>query len=341
MELQDFNPTQDGADVDVLVIGGGAAGLNGALQLVRQRRSVLVVDAGEPRNAPAAHMQGYLGHDGLSPAELLARGRDEVAGYGGVVRRGRVESLTGGSGEFMARISVGGTGAAGTAGAAENAGPMSTVRARRVLVTTGLVDELPQVEGLAPRWGKDVVHCPYYHGWEVRDKSIAVLASGANATHQALLFRQLSDNVVLVPQGADPSEEQLELMRARGIRMAPASAVEVLVSDDAITGLRLADGSLLSAEVVTVGTRMVAKAGFLSDLGLEAQEHPSGMGEYLPSGMGGSTAVPGVWLAGNVTDLSAQVGAAAAAGAMAGAQINAQMVMEEANAAVAALAARA
>src|SRR5258708_32185551 len=145
---------------DVIVVGGGLAGLAGALASVRARRSVLVVDSGHPRNAPAAHGHGYLTRDGASPLELLAAGRAEVAGYGGQIMTGTVTALArlpGGS--FEVTLADG-----------------SSRRARRVLVATGLVDEYPDVPGLRERWGRDVVHCPFCFGWELRDQPLAVLA---------------------------------------------------------------------------------------------------------------------------------------------------------------------
>ena len=176
---------------DVVVVGGGAAGLSGALALARARRSVLVIDAGAPRNAPAGHVHNYLGREGTPPAELLAIGRAEVAGYGGEIvdRHRHVRRQAPGTARFRVTLADG-----------------ATVRARRLLVTTGLVDELPDVPGLAERWGRDVLHCPYCHGWEVRDQAIGVLATGPLAVHQALLWRQWSRERDAVParRGPDP-----------------------------------------------------------------------------------------------------------------------------------------
>src|SRR5215210_9408268 len=138
---------------DVVVIGGGAAGLGGALMLGRSRRSVLLVDAGEPRNAPASGVHGFLTRDGMAPAALLEAGRTEVRGYGVRVLDGRVASAESGDGGFTLTLEDG-----------------RRVDARRLLVTTGLVDELPDVPGVRERWGRDVLHCPYCHGWEVRDR---------------------------------------------------------------------------------------------------------------------------------------------------------------------------
>ena len=304
---------------DVVVIGGGAAGLNGALMLARARRSVLVIDGGRPRNAPASGVHGLLGHEGVPPGELLDRGRQEVRSYGGEIVTGEVEAAVRDGDLLTVSLADG-----------------RRVSARRLLVATGLVDELPDVPGLSERWGKDVLHCPYCHGWEVRDAAIGVLATGPLSVHQALLFRQWSDDLVFFAgTGAQPSPEQREQLEARGIRVVEGGVASVEVVDDRIVGIRLRDGELVRREVIAVSTRMVARAGFLAQLGLEPEQHPSGAGEYVPAEPGGRTAAPGVWVAGNVHDLRAQVGAAAAGGALAAAELNADLVMEETAAAVA------
>jgi len=304
---------------DVVVIGGGAAGLNGALQLARSRRSVLVVDAGQQRNRPAPAVHGLLGHDGLPPAELLARGRREVRGYGGEIVTGEVTAV---DGELDRGFAV-------------TLRDGRVVLARRLLVTSGLVDNLPDIPGLRERWGRDVVHCPYCHGWEVRDQPIGVLASGPLSVHQALLFRQLSDDVVYFRRGTVLDDAAARRLAARGIRVVDGEVSAVVVAGDRVAGVRLADGTVVPRQALTVGARMTARAGFLADLGLKASEHPGGMGSYIPADPTGRTEVPGVWAAGNVTDLAAQVGAAAAAGALAGAVINADLVEEETTLAVA------
>lgn len=303
---------------DVIVIGGGAAGLNGALMLARSRRSVLVIDSGQPRNAPASGIHGLLGHDGLPPAELLARGRREVHGYGGAIVAGTVSGAARTEVGFVVRLADG-----------------RTVTGRRLLVTTGLVDELPAVDGLAGRWGRDVIHCPYCHGWEARDQAIGVLSTGPMAVHQALLFRQLSGDVTLFSHRADLSERDRARLTARGIVVVDGAVSGLRIDGDAITGVVLADGRVVPRSVVTVQSRMVARAGFLTGLGLDPVEHPMGVGSYVATDPTGLTATPGVYAAGNVTDLSAQVGAAAAAGALAGARINADLVEEETDAALA------
>src|SRR5690349_11858523 len=210
-------------EYDVVVVGGGAAGLSGALALARSRRSVLVVDAGEPRNAPAGHVHNYLGREGTPPAELYAAGRAEVASYGGTVVDGCVASARGSVGDFVVELAGG-----------------RTVRARRLLVTTGLVDELPDVPGVAQRWGRDVLHCPFCHGWEAQDQAIGILATGPMAMHQALMWRQLSADVtVFAHTGPGFGDDELEQLAARGIRVVDGEVAELVVEGDRLTGVRL------------------------------------------------------------------------------------------------------
>jgi thioredoxin reductase len=302
---------------DVVVIGGGAAGWNGALLLARSRRSVVVLDAGAPRNAPAEGVHGLLGHDGIPPAELMARGRDEVRRYGAHVGSAVVASATSAGEELRVTLADG-----------------RDVRARRLLVATGLVDELPDVPGIRELWGSDVLHCPYCHGWEVRDKAIGVLATGPRAMHQATLFRQLSDDVVLFSHIAPPTDAQAEELAALAIRVVDGEVEALDITSGRLEGVRLAGGTVVNRDALVVTPWMVARASFLADLGLRPALHPSGLGEHIPTDPSGRTDVPGVWAAGNATDLAAQVGTSAAAGAFAATQINADLAAEDVRLAV-------
>jgi thioredoxin reductase len=307
---------------DVVVVGGGAAGLSGALTLARARRSVLVVDAGEPRNAPAAGVHNLLGREGTPPGELYADGRAEVAGYGGEVVTGTAVSARAGEGGFLVELADG-----------------RSVRARRLLVTTGLTDVLPDVPGLAERWGRDVLHCPYCHGWEVRDAAVGVLSTGPLAVHQALLWRQWTADVTLFAHtGPEPTAEEREQLAARGIAVVDGEVAGVETTGDRLSGVRLADGTVVARAALAVATQMTARSGVLESLGLEPVEQR--MGEYVvgtavPADPMGATAVPGVWVAGNVADVSAQVVVAAAAGMRAGAMVNMDLVAEDTRLAVA------
>ncbi|MFI2753297.1 methyltransferase domain-containing protein [Cellulomonas sp. P22] len=306
----------DDETYDVVVIGGGAAGLSGALALGRARRSVLVVDAGEPRNAPAGHVHNYLGREGTPPGELLAIGRREVQQYGVQVHDGTVRDVSRQpDGTFLVTLAD------------------RSVAARRLLVTTGLVDELPDVPGVAEGWGRTVLHCPYCHGWEVRDQALGVLATSALAVHQALMFRQWSADVVLFLHTApQPTDDEAEQLAARGIRV-----VEGEVAAWEPDGVRLADGELVPRQALVVATTLHARADALVTLGLTTTDLEMGgqvVGSFVASDPTGMTAVPGVWVAGNVADPRAQVITSAAAGLTAGAALNGDLIAEDTRIAV-------
>jgi thioredoxin reductase len=300
---------------DVVVVGGGAAGLSGAVALARSRRSVLVIDAGDPRNAPASHVHNFLTRDGTPPAEIYAAGRAEVTRYGGRVETGRVTALGNDGGRFL--VQTGGR----------------AVGARRLLVATGVRDELPDVPGLAARWGIDVLHCAYCHGWEVAGKRIGILATGPMAIHHALLFRQLSEHVTLLQHtGPAPAGEQREQLDARGIAVTEGRVEQIDADARGLTGARLAGGRRVALDAVIVAPRMTARAELLAPLGLTPAEVRLGehvVGTRIEADRTGATAVPGVWVAGNIADIQAQVITSAAAGLTAGAAINFDLVLEE------------
>ncbi|MFD6911391.1 NAD(P)/FAD-dependent oxidoreductase [Streptomyces virginiae] len=302
---------------DVVVVGGGAAGLAGALTLVRARRSVLVIDSGSPRNAPAAHMHGYLGQDGRSPAGLLAEGRAEVTGYGGEIRPGTAvaaDRLPDGS--FLVRCGDG-----------------TTVRARRLLVATGLVDELPAVPGLGARWGRDVLHCPYCHGWEVRDRSIAVLADGPLAVHQAQLWRQWSGRITLLAHTWRLTDEDRELLAALAVPVVEGEVTGLAVREGRLTGVTLAGGAVEECEALVVAPRFTARSSVLGSLGLPTvvmERDGAAIGTCVASDPDtGATALHGVWVAGNVTSPLEKVPGAAAQGVRAAVAVNTDLIEAE------------
>ncbi|MFF2186088.1 NAD(P)/FAD-dependent oxidoreductase [Streptomyces sp. NPDC058155] len=312
-------------DFDVVVIGGGAAGLSGTLSLARARRSVLVIDSGEPRNAPASHVHGYLGREGVAPAELVSVGREEVAGYGGEFLSGRVATVEGSVTDGF-RVVL------------EKGAAVAEVTARRLLVTTGLVDELPPVPGVAERWGREVLHCPHCHGWEVRDAPIGILATGPVSVHQALMWRQWSDDVTLFRHTApDFDDEQYEQLAARDIAVVDGEVVALEVSDDRLGGVTLAGGRVIPVRAVVVPPLFTARGGVLTDLGAKAVDLEMAgqlVGTHLSTDPAGATSVPGVWAAGNVVDPTANVIGSAAAGLRAGAAVNADLIAEDTRRAV-------
>ncbi|MDQ0000048.1 NAD(P)/FAD-dependent oxidoreductase [Pseudarthrobacter sulfonivorans] len=298
---------------DAVIIGGGAAGLSAATTLARALRSVLVIDSGTPRNAPAVGVHGYLSRDGTNPLELLAAGRSEVLSYGGTVLDREAVSARRTPSGFEVAL-----------------GDSRRVFGRRLLVTTGLTDELPPVEGLREQWGKGVVHCPYCHGWEIRGQRIGVLGTGPLSIHQALMFRQWSPEITLfLNDTVSPTDEEWEKLAARSVRVVEGAVASVDSVDGVLAGVSLREGSSFSVEALAVGSRMEARSALLESLGLASQVHPSGAGRFIETDAMGATAVPGVYAAGNVSNLMAQVITAASEGVMAGARINADLIEEE------------
>ena len=309
-----------GRAYDAVIVGGGAAGLSAALVLGRGRRRVAVVDAGHPRNAPAAHMQGFLGSDGLAPAQLLARGRAEVAGYGVELVAGTVTAVapcesapksTSAQRRFQVTLSDG-----------------SVLQTRAVLVTTGLRDEVPHVPGVRERWGRDLLHCPYCHGYEVADQPIGILAGDPATTTESLahahIIRQWSDDVVFFANGANLTAAQREQLVARAIGIVDEPVVSLAVEDDHLTGVVIDGGRIVPRTAVFVRPQFVPNDTLLVDLGCTVRD----TGWVQVDGTG-ATSVPGVWAAGNATNPRAQVITAAGEGSAAAIAINNSLVDED------------
>jgi thioredoxin reductase len=299
---------------DVAIIGGSAAGLAAALQLGRQRRAVIVVDSGEPRNAPAAHMHSFLGRDGTDPGELLAAGRAEVRSYGGEVLSGRALRATRDGERFVVDPAAG-----------------DRIVARRIVVATGLVDELPDVEGLAEHWGRAVIHCPFCHGYEVRDQRVVQLITHPAGLHVVPLLRQLTDRLtVLVADGVGIDEAEIDTLTAGGVDVRLATAKRVLAdSDGRLTGVELADGSRVDAGAMLVGPRFHPRLEPFAELGLSPVPHASGLGDVIEVDATGATAVDGVFATGSITDPGQQVLPAAAHGSRVGAAVAMSLAAED------------
>lgn len=300
---------------DVAIVGGGASGLAAALQLGRQRRSVIVVDAGEPRNAPAAHMHSYLGHEGLAPSEFAALAREEVRSFGVEILADRVERVSRAEdGRFLLDLGGG-----------------HSVVARRVLAATGVRDELPAVEGLAEHWGTDVVSCPFCHGYEIRDQRIVQVLTHPAGLHQAALFRHLSsDFTLVVHDGAAIEPDALDLLARGGVNVVEGTISRVAAGEDGrVAAIELSDRRRIETDAIVVGTRFTTRIEPFAEIGLRAQEHPSGLGEFIEADAAGATSVPGLYAAGNLTDPSRQVLPSAADGSRVAAMIAMSLAEED------------
>ncbi|RXZ51922.1 NAD(P)/FAD-dependent oxidoreductase [Agromyces binzhouensis] len=291
-------------EFDVVIIGGGAAGLTAAVVLLRARRTVAVVDGGAPRNAPATAMHGFLSRDGMAPRELIAVGRGEVEQYGGVLIDDTVTNAAPG---FHVHLAGG-----------------RELGARKLLVATGLTDDVPDIPGIHERWGRDVLHCPYCHGHEVRGEPLGVLGGNAEAVQHALLIRQWSDDVTLFTHTDDPSDAHRTLLAARGIRLIEGVVARIVVRDDRVRGIELADGRIVTRAAVFVRPRFVPNSDLLFQLGCRVD----GNG-WVEHDALGRTSVPGVRVAGNAADPRAQVITAAGQGSAAAIAINAELIEDD------------
>jgi len=298
---------------DVAVIGGSVAGLSAALVLGRARRRVAVIDDGTPRNAPAAHLHSYLSRDNSSPGELLAIGRAEVTGYGGELIADRAVSVHGAIDGFTVELASG-----------------RTITVRRLLLATGVRDQLPDVPGIQERWGVDVVHCPYCFGYEVADQPVGVLGVGANPARKALTIRHWSADTTLFLQAAAVlSAAEQERLEANGVAVVRDEVTGLVVDDDRLTGVRLASGAVHNIAALFLTPRCFLRDEPFAALGLVTED--GALGTAVVTDPTGLTSVAGVWAAGSVTNPGAQLIHAAASGSRAAIAMNNDMIQRDAD----------
>jgi thioredoxin reductase len=253
-------------------------------------------------------MHGYLSRDGLPPGDLLASGRDEVKSYGAEIAAGTATGLVpdGRTGFWVVLED------------------RQRIPARRVLVTTGLRDELPGIAGLRDRWARDVLHCPYCHGYEVRDRQLGVLGGAPGAVRYAQIVRQWTrDLIYFTPPGTLSTTERAQLA-ARAIGVVEGTIAQLVIDDDALRGVQMNDGCVVPRDALFVPPRFVPNNRLLIDLGCDV-----GGDGWVTTDSTGRTSVTGVWAAGNVVDPRAQVITAAGAGSAAAIAINADLVEED------------
>lgn len=266
-------------------------------------------------------MHGFLGSDGLPPAALLAAGRSEVAGYGAVLVEGSAEDV-----RFVPQA------AHASPRVAVTLSDGSVFLARRVLVTTGLRDELPDLPGIRERWGRDLLHCPYCHGYEVRDQPLGVLAAlgaVADAVTHAHLIRQWSDDVVFFAGGQVLTADHRQELAANAIGLVEEPVTRLVVEQDRLSGVELESGRVVPRAAVFVRPRFVAHDVLLTRLGCATSA-----GGWVATDSTGRTSVPGVWAAGNAVNPRAQVITAAGEGSAAAIAINNDLVEEDTRGAV-------
>lgn len=301
-----------GETLDVLVVGGGASGLSAALVLARARRCVLVVDAGEPRNAAAGEVHGLLGHEDINPLELLTRGRAEVSHYGGRTVAGRVVDAASDPRGFVATLDSG-----------------ERIRARVMVIASGAIDVLPDIPGLRERWGREVVHCSYCHGWEIRDSRIGVLASDPSSPMQALMFRQWSSDVRYFSHDTGITEAEVRRLSASAIPVNRSEITGFRILDDRLIGVVLEDGGFVELDALVVTPSSRPRLEGLERLGLKPLVSDSGPATIADHA--GRTSVPGVWATGNVVQPGLQLSEAIGHGARVAMTINTELTIQDAN----------
>ena len=283
-------------EFDVIVIGGSYAGLSAAMQLARARRRVLVVDAGQRRNRYATHSHGFLGQDGREAAAIATDGRAQLMKYptvrwieGSAQRAEKVEQ------GFRVTLQDGGA-----------------YNAQRLVLATGVVDELPPVPGLAERWGGTVFHCPYCHGYELMEGRIGVLATGPLSMHHAMMLPDWGQVTLILNGAFKPDAEQLASLEKRGVAIERAPV-------RAITGratVELQDGRSLEMAGLFVVSRTHSGSPMAEQLGCEFEQGPMGM--YVRTDGMKATSVAGVYACGDAARMAGNVALAAADGTLAG-----------------------
>ncbi len=268
---------------DVIVIGGSFAGLSGALQLARARRRVLVLDSGKPRNRFAQFSHGLFGHDGQPASAILANARSQLLGE-----------------EYTV------TAASGTVHTAS-----------RLILATGVSDDLSTIPGLQERWGISMLHCFYCHGYEVAGRRLGVLATSDRSLQTAMLLPDWSEHVTLFTNGVlTLSPEQLAELSTRGVSVEAAPVVALLGDAPALSGLRLDDGRITPVDAVFTSPRTRMASPLAEQLGCDFEEGPSG--PFIRTGADKQTTVRGVYAAGDAARPGHNASWAAADGVTAG-----------------------
>ena len=296
---------------DVMVVGGSFAGLSAAMQLARARRRVLLVDAGRPRNRFSATSHGFLGQDGVAPADIMRQGLTQLARYPTV--------------DFVHAEAL--SAAAEDGGLVVTLSDESEARARKLILAPGVTDELP-LESMTPRWGVSVLHCPYCHGYEVRDRRIAAIASVSAAVHQAMILPDWGPTTYYTQGVFEPSAEEAALLVGRGVEIERTPVVELLGEGTTIEALRLSDGRTVPAEVVFTASATRVASPLAAQLGCAFADGMTG--SYIDVDAMQQTSVPGVFAAGDAASQMYNATLASAAGVMAGVSAHRALVLDSA-----------
>ena len=297
---------------DAIVVGGSYAGLSAAMQLARARRRVLVVDAGLPRNRFAAAGHGFFGQDGKPPSAILQEASRQLCAYPTVEQvHGEARSAREVDGGFAVTLSGG-----------------REERAAHLVLATGVRDELPQIPGMQERWGVTVLHCPYCHGYEVRDQLLGVLASHPLSAHQATLIPDWGPTTYFTQGNFEPDAEEAARLAARGVRIERTPVVELLGDAPVLDAVRLGDGRVVPLAALFTAPRTHMASPLAEELGCAFDEGP--LGPYLRVDDVKRTTVAGVYAAGDAASPMSNATFASAAGVLAGLSVHRSLVADAA-----------
>lgn len=284
---------------DVIIVGGAFAGLAAATYLGRARRNVLVIDKGEPRNRFAVASHGFLGSDGVSPADILARARQQLTTYPTVrLFPGEAASARLVEGGFSFTLSSG-----------------ETLTSRLAILAFGLRDSLDPIPGLAERWGGSVLHCPYCHGYEYSDRRLGVLWRTPMSVHQAALVAEWGPTTLYL-NGASLDPDSAATLENRGVRVEPAKVKALLGDGTSLEAIELDDGRESPLEALYVAPKSTLSSPIAAELGATIEDGP--LGPILKTDAEKRTTIPGLYAAGDIAHMPHSVSFAVADGVMAG-----------------------
>lgn len=285
---------------DAIVVGGSFAGLSAAMQLARARRRVLVIDAGQPRNRFAEASHGFFGQDGKPPYDILREAARQLTAYPTVrIVRGEATSASQVDGGFAVALHDG-----------------REEQAARLVLATGVRDELPPIPGMQERWGKTVLHCPYCHGYEVAGRTLGVLANNSLFAHQAGLLPDWGPTTLFTQGLYEPDAEQAEHLAARGVQVERTPVVELLGDAPDLEAVRLADGRIIPLQAIFTASKVHMASPLAEQLGCAFEEGPQG--PYIRVGDKKETTVAGVYAAGDAAGPMHNATVASAGGVLAG-----------------------
>jgi thioredoxin reductase len=293
---------------DAIVIGGSFAGLSAAMYIARARRSVCVVDTGAPRNRFAAHSHGFLAQDGSTPGAMLATARSQVDQYP--------------TASFVEAKAV--SAAATPDGFSVTLAGGEVLEAARLVLAFGISDELPAIPGLAERWGKSVLHCPYCHGFEFSGQRLGVLNVSPMSVHQAMLIAEWGPTTLFLNGAAEPDDAALAQLRKRGVTLEPAPVTTLSGGGSDLRSIALADGRELALDALYLGPRTRLNSEIAGQLGCETED--GSFGPVIRTDPQKLTTVAGVFAAGDITRSSHNVTWASADGVMAGMALHRSLV---------------